>query len=119
EEARGRSWRCVRATRIDVECVVRGYLSGSGWKEYRETGTLAGESLPTGLQDSSRLPEPRFTPASKNDSGHDVNITRTELANLVGGEMAARLERTSLELYALGRRHCEARGVILADTKFE
>ena len=115
----GRSMHCRKADRIEIECVVRGYLSGSGWKEYRESGTLAGETLPAGLKDSSKLPELRFTPATKNDTGHDVNISRAELANTVGTELARQLEETSLALFAFAAAHCEAQGIILADTKFE
>jgi phosphoribosylaminoimidazole-succinocarboxamide synthase len=116
---RERSMRCARAERIDVECVVRGHLSGSGWKEYREQGTLAGEPLPAGLRESSALPEPRFTPATKSDSGHDVNISRAELAELVGAELATQLQEVSLRLFARAAEHCRSRGIILADTKFE
>ena len=119
EEMAERSMRCQRAQRIDVECVVRGYLSGSGWKEYAQSGTLAGEALPAGLMESSQLPEYRFTPASKNDTGHDVNISRAQLANLYGTEMAGRLESASLQLFRFASQHCAARGIILADTKFE
>ena len=118
-EWRERSMRCSRAERIDIECVVRSHLSGSGWKEYREQGTLAGEPLPAGLRDSSPLPELRFTPATKNDTGHDVNISRTELAATVGAELAGQLEQTSLELFRHAAEHCRSRGIILADTKFE
>ena len=118
-EWRERSMRCSRAERIDIECVVRGHLSGSGWKEYREQGTLAGEPLPAGLRESSPLPELRFTPATKNDTGHDVNISRAELAATVGVELAGQLERTSLELFRHAAEHCRSRGIILADTKFE
>jgi phosphoribosylaminoimidazole-succinocarboxamide synthase len=116
---RDRSMRCARADRIDVECVVRGYLSGSGWKEYAREGTLAGEPLPSGLKDSSRLPELRFTPATKNDSGHDVNISRAQLADTLGTELALRLEAASLDLFGHASAECESRGIILADTKFE
>jgi phosphoribosylaminoimidazole-succinocarboxamide synthase len=118
-EWRERSMRCARAERIDIECVVRAYLSGSGWKEYRESGTLAGEPLPSGLRDSSALPELRFTPATKNDTGHDVNISRAELAEMVGGELAGRLEEASLRLFRFAADHCARRGILLADTKFE
>lgn len=119
EEWRERSMRCARAERIDIECVVRGYLSGSGWKEYRDRGTLADEPLPPGLRDSSPLPELRFTPATKSDTGHDVNISRTQLAELVGADLAGRLEAVSLELFRFAAEHCRGRGIILADTKFE
>ncbi len=116
---RERSMRCARAERIDIECVVRGYLSGSGWKEYRQDGTLAGEPLAAGLLDSSPLPELRFTPATKNDTGHDVNISRAELAGMVGRDLAGRLEEASLRLFRFAADHCASRGIILADTKFE
>ena len=114
-----RSMHTRRADRIDVECVVRGYLAGSGWKEYKADGTLAGESLPAGLQESSKLPEARFTPAAKNDVGHDENISRAQLADTVGAELAAELERISLALFERASAHCEERGMILVDTKFE
>jgi phosphoribosylaminoimidazole-succinocarboxamide synthase len=118
-EWRERSMRCARAERIDIECVVRGHLSGSGWKEYQEHGTLAGEPLPAGLMDSSPLPQLRFTPATKNDTGHDLNISRAELAGMVGADLAARLEEASLSLFRFASAHCARRGIILADTKFE
>ncbi len=114
-----RSMRVRRADRIDIECVVRGYISGSGWKEYKKEGTLAGEPLPQGLKESGKLDHPRFTPAAKNDTGHDENISRANLADVVGRELAERLERASLELYTFAADHCRERGVILADTKFE
>jgi phosphoribosylaminoimidazole-succinocarboxamide synthase len=118
-EWRERSMRCARAERIDVECVVRGHLSGSGWKEYRDRGTLAGEPLPPGLRESSPLPELRFTPTTKNDAGHDETMSRAELAEVVGRDLAHRLEATSLELFRFAAEHCRGRGIILADTKFE
>lgn len=114
-----RSMRVARADRIDVECVARGYLAGSGWKEYRAAGTLGGEALPTGLGESARLPEPRFTPATKNDSGHDENITRGRLAELVGTELAGRLESITLAVYAWASGLATEAGMILADTKIE
>ncbi|WP_337309544.1 phosphoribosylaminoimidazolesuccinocarboxamide synthase [Candidatus Aeolococcus gillhamiae] len=114
-----RSMRVRRAERIDIECVVRGYISGSGWKEYRNEGTLASEPLPAGLLESGRLDHPRFTPAAKNDTGHDENISRANLSDVVGKDLAEQLERVSLELFAYASAHCEQRGVILADTKFE
>ena len=114
-----RSIRARRAERIDIECVVRGYLAGSGWKEYRKHGTLAEEPLTAGLRDSSRLPEPRFTPAAKNDDGHDENISRATLADSVGAELAQRLEEVSLKLFEHAGAVCEAAGIILCDTKFE
>jgi phosphoribosylaminoimidazole-succinocarboxamide synthase len=113
-------WLLVRrAARLDVECVVRGYLAGSGWAEYRRHGTVAEEPLPPGLVESSQLPEPIFTPAIKADSGHDENISRARLAELVGAAQAHALEQTSLALYRAGAAHAASRGVILADTKFE
>lgn len=118
-EVAARSMRVRRAERIDIECVVRGHISGSGWKEYLESGTLASEALPPGLSESAPLPEPRFTPAAKNDDGHDVNISRAELAERVGAGLASRLEQISLELFAFGVERCRRAGIILADTKFE
>jgi phosphoribosylaminoimidazole-succinocarboxamide synthase len=114
-----RALRVVRAEPIPFECVVRGYLSGSGWKDYRQTGTIAGEQLPAGLRESDRLPEPIFTPATKAQAGHDENISRQTLADQVGSELAARLERLSLALYQTAAAHAESRGLILADTKLE
>jgi phosphoribosylaminoimidazole-succinocarboxamide synthase len=119
EEWGARSMLVRRAERIDVECVVRGFISGSGWKEYRDQGTLAGEQLSPGLRDSSRLPSPRFTPAVKNDTGHDVNISRAQLRDLVGRGLAEELESASLRLFDLASARCEAVGIYLADTKFE
>jgi phosphoribosylaminoimidazole-succinocarboxamide synthase len=114
-----RSMHVARAQRIDVECVVRGFISGSGWKEYREKGTLAGEPLQEGLRDSSRLPSPRFTPAIKKDDGHDINISRQELRTLVGQKLADELESASLRLFNVATARCESVGIYLADTKFE
>jgi phosphoribosylaminoimidazole-succinocarboxamide synthase len=119
EELGQRSMRVVAAERIDIECVVRGYLAGSGWKEYRQHGTLAEEPLPAGLQESARLPQPLFTPAAKNDEGHDENISRARLADVVGAHTATLLEERSLALYAEAARVCAGAGMILADTKFE
>lgn len=119
QELGPRSMRVTRAERIDIECVVRGYLAGSGWLEYRDHGTLAGESLDPGLLESSRLPEPRFTPAAKNDNGHDENISRAQTAGLVGPELAAELEAVSLALFGFAAEHCRQAGMILVDTKFE
>lgn len=108
-----------RAERINVECVARGYLAGSGWAEYAAAGTLSGEPLPPGLLESARLPAPVFTPAIKNDAGHDENISRTRLAALLGAETARELERLSLLLYAFAAEQARERGIIIADTKFE
>jgi phosphoribosylaminoimidazole-succinocarboxamide synthase len=116
----GRRWLLVkRAQRVDIECVVRGYLAGSAWAEYRRAGTVAGEPLPSGLVEAQRLERPIFTPAIKAESGHDENISRGRLADLVGGSRASQLEELSLALYRRGAEHAARRGVILADTKFE
>ena len=114
-----RSMRVLTAQPIMFECVVRGYLSGSGWKDYQQTGSIAGERLPAGLVESDRLPEPIFTPATKALSGHDENISRAELANRAGVELAEALEAASLRLYRFGAERALQRGLILADTKFE
>jgi phosphoribosylaminoimidazole-succinocarboxamide synthase len=114
-----RSMRVVMAQPVMFECVVRGYISGSGWKDYQRTGSIAGERLPAGLEESDRLPEPIFTPATKALTGHDENISRAELANRAGLELAQTLERLSLSLYGFGAERALERGLILADTKFE
>jgi phosphoribosylaminoimidazole-succinocarboxamide synthase len=114
-----RSMVVHQAERIPVECVVRGYLAGSGWAEYKRTGSVAGHTLPANLQVGSRLPAPVFTPARKNDGGHDENITREELSNEIGSEIATRLETVSLSIYQQAAESAAARGVIIADTKFE
>jgi phosphoribosylaminoimidazole-succinocarboxamide synthase len=115
----GRALLVRRAERIDFECVVRGYLAGSAWAEYRRAGTMAGEPLPPGLVESQQLPEPIFTPATKATTGHDQNITIDTLAARLGLEVAERLRRASLELYAFGAERAAQCGLILADTKFE
>jgi phosphoribosylaminoimidazole-succinocarboxamide synthase len=115
----GRSMLCRRTEVFPVECVVRGYIAGSAWKEYKSSGTLAGEPLPVGLRESDRLPEPLFSPATKAESGHDENITRETMASIVGADMAAQLEALSLRIYEFGNRRTEPRGIIIADTKFE
>jgi phosphoribosylaminoimidazole-succinocarboxamide synthase len=114
-----RSMRVVRAQPVMFECVVRGYISGSGWKDYQRSGSIAGEALPAGLRESDRLPEPIFTPATKALTGHDENISRAELADRAGRELAQTLERLSLTLYRFGAERALDRGLILADTKFE
>jgi phosphoribosylaminoimidazole-succinocarboxamide synthase len=114
-----RSQRVVMAQPIMFECVVRGYISGSGWKDYRQTGSIAGEALPAGLRESDRLPQAIFTPATKALTGHDENISRAELANRAGADLAQTLERLSLSLYRFGAERALERGLILADTKFE
>ncbi len=118
-ELDGRVMVVRRARRLDFECVVRGYLAGSAWAEYREHGTMAGEPLPAGLRESERLPEPIFTPATKADVGHDENITFERMSSEVGAELADRLRDASLRLYGEAARHAEQHGLILADTKFE
>ena len=115
----GRSLECTRLEMLPVEIVVRGYLSGSGWKDYVRTGAVCGHSLPAGLQESERLPEPIVTPATKAQSGHDENIDSAAAAALVGSERWAEVERVALALYRFGAGHAETRGIILADTKFE
>ena len=114
-----RSMRVVAAQPIPFECVVRGYISGSGWADYRRSGTIAGEALPAGLEESDRLPEPIFTPATKAVAGHDENISRRDLAARAGRELAEKLEDLSLRLYRFGAQRALDSGLILADTKFE
>ena len=108
-----------RAETFPVECVVRGFISGSAWKEYRESGTLAGEPLPEGLQESSELLEPIFSPATKAEEGHDENITFERMCEILGRETGERLRDLSLSLYGFGRDYLRERGILLADTKFE
>jgi phosphoribosylaminoimidazole-succinocarboxamide synthase len=115
----GRAMLCRRTEVFPVECVVRGYLSGSAWKEYRSSGTLAGESLPAGLVESDRFDPPRFSPATKAESGHDENITVSQVRALLGLETTNALEQLSRLVYARGRDLASARGIIIADTKFE
>ena len=119
-ELRDRSMLVNRARMFSVECVVRGYLSGSGWKDYNKTGKICGIALPPGLRESERLPEPIFTPATKSMSGeHDENISFDQMVERVGGEHAEQLREISLAIYARASRHALDRGLILADTKFE
>ena len=115
----GRAMLCRRAEVVPIECVIRGYLSGSAWKEYRATGTLAGEPLPAGLRESERLEPPIFSPATKAETGHDENITVAQAAALVGRETVARLETMTRLVYERGRDLAAGRGIIIADTKFE
>jgi phosphoribosylaminoimidazole-succinocarboxamide synthase len=119
DELRGRAMLCRRAQMLPVECVARGYLSGSGWKDYLAHGSVCGLELPAGLQESARLPEPLFTPATKAAEGHDENISFDEAAGLVGAEVAGQLRDVTLRLYAAAHDHASSRGIILADTKFE
>jgi phosphoribosylaminoimidazole-succinocarboxamide synthase len=120
DELRDRSMLVNRARMFPAECVVRGYLSGSGWKDYKQTGRISGISLPSGLRESERLPEPIFTPATKSMSGeHDENISFDQMVARVGGNHAEELRRLSLAIYATASAHAHERGLILADTKFE
>jgi phosphoribosylaminoimidazole-succinocarboxamide synthase len=116
---RGRSMVVRRTEVFPVECVVRGYLAGSGWKDYGRTGEICGHKLPAGLPESARLPEPIFTPATKAETGHDENISEARMCEIVGAETTARLRATSLALYAEAETYARARGIIIADTKFE
>ncbi|HXW05304.1 MAG TPA: phosphoribosylaminoimidazolesuccinocarboxamide synthase [Vicinamibacterales bacterium] len=116
---RGRSMLVRRTDPVPIECVARGFLSGSGWKEYQQTGCVCGIELPAGLRESDRLPAPIFTPATKAESGHDVNISEAEAARLVGAPLIARLKALTLEIYRRGVAHAESKGIIIADTKFE
>ena len=120
EEVRGRAMLVRRLEMLPIECVVRGYITGSGWKDYQRTGTVCGIELPEGLQESDRLPEPLFTPATKAQEGHDENIDFDAAAELVGDrELAQRVRDVSIELYEFAAEHARQRGIILADTKFE
>jgi phosphoribosylaminoimidazole-succinocarboxamide synthase len=118
-ELTGRAMLCIRTEVFPVECVVRGYLSGSAWKEYRASGTLAGEPLPEGLVESDRFDPPRFSPATKAETGHDENIPLAEMRRIVGDHPAERLEALSRLVYSRGRDLAASRGIIIADTKFE
>ena len=115
----GRSTECKRLTMLTIECVVRGYLAGSGWKDYQKTGEVCGHRLPPGLRESDKLPQPIFTPATKATSGHDENITREQAATLVGRERFGEAERVSIALYTFASDYARARGIVIADTKFE
>ncbi len=115
----GRSTECRRLRMLPIECVVRGYLAGSGWKDYQRTGATSGHELSPGLVESQQLPEPLFTPATKAQTGHDENIDRDRAARLVGRDLLDEVERVSIALYEYGARHAASRGIILADTKFE
>ena len=119
DQLRGRSMLVRKTTPLPVECVARGYISGSGWKDYVATGEVCGVPLPAGMRESDRLPEPLFTPATKADSGHDMNIPEADAAAVVGVERLQELKRLTMALYAFGVAHAESCGIILADTKFE
>ena len=118
-ELDGRFMIVKKAERVDIECVVRGYLAGSGWAEYKESGTVCGDPLPAGLIESSRLDKPIFTPAAKNDNGHDENISIATMESMVGKDLTKQLANTSLALYGFAERYARDRGIIIADTKFE
>ena len=118
-EILGRAMLCRRTTVFPIECVIRGYLSGSAWKEYAAHGTLAGEELPAGLAESEKLEPAIFSPATKAETGHDENITVSRMREVVGREVADTLERMARDIYALGESESRARGIIIADTKFE
>ena len=119
DQLEGRSMLVKRARMVEIECVARGYLSGSGWKEYQEHGTVCGIPLPRGLRESDRLPEPIFTPATKAQTGHDENITFERMMDLAGGPLAHRLRDLTLEIYSRAAKYAESKGIIIADTKFE
>jgi phosphoribosylaminoimidazole-succinocarboxamide synthase len=118
-ELGGRSMLVRKAKRIDLECVVRGYLAGSGWKEYQASGAVCGIPLASGLRQSDRLDEPIFTPSTKADTGHDVNVTIEEAGRIVGADTVREVERLSLEIYGRAREYAAGRGIVIADTKFE
>jgi phosphoribosylaminoimidazole-succinocarboxamide synthase len=115
----GRSMLVKRANMIEIECVARGYISGSGWKEYQQSGTVCGIRLPAGLRESDKLPEPIFTPATKAQTGHDENISFERMVSLVGADLSARLRDLTLKIYRQAAEYARPRGIILADTKFE
>ena len=115
----GRSMLVKRAKMIEIECVARGYISGSGWKEYKQQGTVCGIRLPAGLKESDKLPEPIFTPSTKAQSGHDENVSFDTVVSKIGGDLARRLRDLTLEIYTRAAKYAETRGIIIADTKFE
>lgn len=119
EDLVGRSMVVRKGEVIPIECVVRGYLSGSGWKEYQASGTVCGIKLPDGLQESAKLEEPIFTPATKAESGHDINISFEDMCDRIGSELSEKLRETSLRIYELGANYARERDIIIADTKFE
>ncbi len=119
KELEGRSMLVKKAVPLKIECIVRGYLAGSGWKEYKEKGSICGIKLPSGLKQAERLPEPIFTPSTKAEKGHDENITFDEAKKIVGDKIAEEIREISIEIYKRGSRFAEERGIIIADTKFE
>ena len=118
-QLRGRSMLVAKANMVDIECVARGYLSGSGWKEYKATGTVCGIKLPAGMKESEQLPEPIFTPATKATTGHDINISFEEMCRLVDPELSRQLRDITLRIYMKAADYARQRGIIIADTKFE
>jgi phosphoribosylaminoimidazole-succinocarboxamide synthase len=119
DQVEGRSMLVKRAKMIEIECVARGYISGSGWKEYRQQGTVCGIRLPAGLKESDKLPEPIFTPATKAQTGHDENVSFEHVVSLIGEDLAKRLRELTLDIYSRASRYAETKGIIIADTKFE
>ena len=119
DQLEGRSMLVKRANMIEIECVARGYISGSGWKEYQQSGTVCGIRLPAGLRESDKLPEPIFTPATKAQTGHDENVSFEHVVSLIGEDLAKRLRDLTLAIYARGAEYAETKGIIIADTKFE
>jgi phosphoribosylaminoimidazole-succinocarboxamide synthase len=119
DQLEGRSMLVKRANMIEIECVARGYISGSGWKEYQQQGTVCGIKLPAGLRESDKLPEPIFTPATKAQTGHDENVSFEHVVSLIGAELATRLRDLTLDIYGRAARYAETKGIIIADTKFE
>ena len=119
DEIARRSMVVKRADRIDVECIVRGFITGSAWSGYRRSGTVAGQQMPEGLRDGDMFPEPLFTPSTKAEEGHDENITVAQMEDLVGKELTERLAQASIDVYATARDYAKEKGIIIADTKFE
>jgi phosphoribosylaminoimidazole-succinocarboxamide synthase len=119
KELEGRSMLVIKSQPLPVECVVRGYLSGSGWKEYKESGSICGIKLPAGLKESDKLPEPIFTPATKEDHGHDINVSHKHIEGVIGKALADKLKSVSIAIYKKASDYAARRGIIIADTKFE
>jgi phosphoribosylaminoimidazole-succinocarboxamide synthase len=119
DQLEGRSMLVKRANMVEIECVARGYISGSGWKEYKQQGTVCGIKLPAGLRESDKLPEPIFTPATKAQTGHDENVSFEHVVSLIGADLAKRMRDLTLEIYTRAARYAETKGIIIADTKFE
>jgi len=119
DQLEGRSMLVKRANMVEIECVARGYISGSGWKEYQQSGTVCGIKLPAGLRESDKLPEPIFTPATKAQTGHDENVSFEHVVSLIGEDLSKRLRDLTLAIYKRAAEYAETRGIIIADTKFE